>query len=343
MPNGTISVTENGTVNVAQYENANINVPVPEIIDEVTVKSTDKKQIIIEGTTVLSNYQNNDPTDKYIGMVFDNKKYYIEAYFGMIHPVSQDIYTAIVKQKIDFSSVNSVELIYEDINEFNSSLGFSEYITSITLNKTGYYSFTYTDLSEEPGMLVMVNVIKEIGASGYESIKVEPFKLRSSVNVIPSDGYQFIKPGYSDDVIRTLGTLDSNEILNSTGHLPSFYIAVNNFQCSGETPPYYYYRVSGQIDISDSTSSISMGINTMFCIIVGEAYKKIPYEIISVNDEYHGWGQQHDLKINYGLTSTQEYIYLTLESFIIGSPGGTTVSAQLTVTENYPYDGLSEV
>ena len=340
VPAGTLTVTENGVTNVTAYENVDVDVFVPDMIDQVSVKSTSEEQVIAAGTIIAQNTNVGFFANPIVtGITFENKKYYVDFMLGV-----QDgsTYIADVKQIVDFTDSDSVELEYIDREDRYYAPGFSERITSITLNKNGNLSYTYTGWNEDLGMGCYINVIKVLD-SAYATIKVEPFRLKSTVQVTPSDSNQLIEPGYSDDVIRIVGTLDSNETLSTTGQLPSFYIPVNDFQRSNEMGPFYDYRILGQIDISDSTSSISIGIDTMFRIVLGSAYKKIPYEIISVNDEYHGWGQQYDLKINYGQSSNQVYIYLTLESFIIGSPNGTTVTAQLTITENYPYDGLSSV
>ena len=340
VPSGTLMVTENGIADVKAYENVNVDVPVPDVIDQVSVKSTSEEQVIAAGTIIKQNvYVNWSASPIATGITFENKKYYIDFIFDAYDNSDYVAdYVADVKQIVDFTDTDSVELEYIDRDDRHYSPGFSERITSITLNKNGNLSYIYAGQSEDFGMEGNINVIKILDGA-YATVKVERLRMKT-VNVVPSETYQVITPGYSDDVMRTVGTLDLNETLNSTGQLPSFDIPVDGFQRSNEMGPFYDYRISGQIDISDSTSSISIGINTIFDIVIGAAYKKIPYEIISVNDEYHGWGQQYDLKINY---STQNYIYLILESFIIGSPGGTTVSAHLTITENYPCDALSGV
>ena len=340
VPSGTLMVTENGIADVKAYENIDVDVPVPDVIDQVSVKSTSEEQVIAAGTIIKQNvYVNWSASPIATGITFENKKYYIDFTFDAYDNSDYVAdYVADVKQIVDFTDTDSVELEYIDRDDRHYSPGFSERITSITLNKNGNLSYTYAGQSEDFGMEGNINVIKILDGA-YATVKVERLRMKT-VNVVPSETYQVITPGYSDDVMRTVGTLDLNETLNSTGQLPSFDIPVDDFQRSNEMGPFYDYRISGQIDISDRTSSISIGIDTMFRITIGAAYKKIPYEIISVNDEYHGWGQQYDLKINY---STQNYIYLILESFIIGSPGGTTVSAHLTITENYPCDALSGV
>ena len=339
VPAGTLTVTENGVADVKAYENVDVDVFVPELVDQVSVKSTTEEQVVTAGTIIVQNADGVWSTSPIVtGITFEDKKYYVDFILD-VYDGSFD-YLAYVKQIVDFTDTNSVELGYiDEANNYNYPSAFSEYITSVTLNKNGNLSYTYTGWNEDLGMGCYINVVKILDG-GYATVKVEPMRLRY-VSTTPTENTQYLRPGLSEDLKRTVGTYEYNNT-TSNSKLGMFRIPVTNIVRTDEFGNGVTYHLSGTIQVSKGTSTILMTIDCNFAIHSDGTYTTIPYTITTyVDNDNQNWPTDRTLKATYGVLSGIEYITLDYDNFIIAY--NSTAAVSLTVTEYYPYDGLSSV